>query len=62
MNILREYLEIITNPAHSMVEFTFILVIDGLFLGVVWPLFKRAVRREHQKIDIEHGVDHPEET
>jgi hypothetical protein len=60
--ILHHYAEILTDPAHTMVELTFILVVDGLFLGLVWPVVRKAidkrVKKEHAVLDAEHGVSH----
>ena len=49
-----EYLELLHDPAHLMLELTMILVFDVVIGAVLWPLIKRAVRRH----DKEH---HPEE-
>ncbi len=60
--ILHHYAEMMTDPAHTLVELTFILVVDVLFLGLLWPLAKRAVNKrvndEHKVLDQEHGVEH----
>lgn len=61
-HFLEAYLELMSNPAHLAVEGTFFLLIDIILLGIFVPLFKRMVRREHAKIDLEHNVDHPEGT
>lgn len=61
------FTEIVTDPAHAAAEIFFMLVIDGLLLGVVVPLLKRSLTRtlrrdihfEHHVIDAEHGVSHP---
>lgn len=59
---LHHYTELMSDPAHMAVELTFILVIDGLFLGLIWPLIRKAinkrVEREHAVLDKEHGVKH----
>ncbi len=59
--ILSHYGEMMTDPAHTLVELTFILVVDVLFLGLLWPLAKKAVNKrveaEHKTLDKEHGVD-----
>lgn len=59
---LHHYTEILTDPAHLAVEVTLMLVVDVLFLGLMWPLFQRMARRvahrEHLKIDAEHGIEH----
>jgi hypothetical protein len=60
--ILHHYTEMITDPAHTLVELTFILVVDVIFLGLLWPLAKRAVNKrvnaEHKVLDQEHGIKH----
>lgn len=63
---LHHYWEILSDPAHLAVEITLMLVVDILFLGLVWPLLSRWVRnhihrdleREHQVLDVEHGITH----
>lgn len=57
---LGEYAHIVTDLPHLAAEVTFMLVIDVLVLGCVWPLLKRLVDRAHARIDEEHGVDHDE--
>ena len=58
---LSEYAHLITDPAHSLVEFTFVLV-DYLVIQVVVrgvkKHFHRDLSREHQALDAEHGVQH----
>lgn len=54
--ILHHYLEILSDPAHLMAEVTLMLVVDVLFLGLIWPLLRKAIKREHLTIDAEHGV------
>lgn len=44
--------------AHLMFEVTSILFFEGLLLGLLWPLALKRLRREHEVIDAEHGVDH----
>jgi hypothetical protein len=59
---LSHYAEILTDPAHLAVEITLMLLVDGIFLGLLWPLMRRAlesrIRREHLAIDAEHGIEH----
>lgn len=54
------YVEILSDPAHLAVELTLMLLVDILFLGMILPFMKRfldhRIRREHQKLDDEHGV------
>jgi hypothetical protein len=61
--VLAHYAELITDPAHTLVEFTFVLL-DYLVIQAVAARFKRRVERrieaEHVRIDAEHGVRHGE--
>ncbi len=57
--ILHEYLDILTDPAHGLAEVTFTVLVDVLGVGLLWPLVRRLIRREHTIIDAEHGVEHP---
>lgn len=67
MEVLREYAHIMADPAHLLAEISLMLLIDVLFLGLIWPLVKRRVGHvvdarvaaEHRVIDAEHGVTHP---
>jgi hypothetical protein len=51
-----EYRELITDPAHLLLEATLILVIDGLLLGLALPFIKRAVKR-HDRVAHGHKED-----
>lgn len=57
-----EYWSILTDPAHMAVEFTFMTVIDGLLLGLLWPFVQRFInnklRAQHEVFDREHGIHH----
>lgn len=59
------YAELMTDPAHMAVEATFILLIDGLLLGLLVPLTRKYVKakvaREHAVLDREHGISHARE-
>lgn len=55
-----QYWEIFTNPAHFAAEVTFTVLIDFIFLGIIWPVVRRAIRHEHRVIDAEHGYRHDE--
>jgi hypothetical protein len=63
---LHHYAEIMSDPAHFFAEVSNTIIIDVLFLGLIWPVIKRLVdrriRREHLRIDAEHGVDHDEQS
>lgn len=56
------YTEILTDPAHLAVEVTLMLVVDVLFMGMIWPLLRaymdRRLHQQHQILDAEHGISH----
>lgn len=56
--MFHELWHLMTNPAHLMFEVLSDIVFDVLLLGLAWPLVQRRLRREHEVIDAEHGVDH----
>lgn len=66
--MVQEYLEIITDPAHGLAEFTYSLVIDLLVIGLVWGtvwtkwLAPRLKREVHEEIDNSHGYQHSSPT
>lgn len=45
---LQHYTEILTDPAHLAAEITMMLLVDVLFLGLIWPLLRRAIDRRVQ--------------
>jgi hypothetical protein len=57
-----EYMSILTDPAHVAVELTFLVLIDGLLVGLLWPLIQRfldaRLRKQHEEFDREHGIHH----
>jgi hypothetical protein len=59
---IAEYIAILTDPAHMAVEFTFMTVVDGLLLGLLWPFVRRFIdakmRKQHEEFDREHGIQH----
>jgi hypothetical protein len=59
---LHEYWSILTDPAHVSVEITLMILLDGLLLGVLWPLIRRylnhILERQHAALDEEHGIVH----
>ena len=55
MRIWAHYVELITEPAHTLVESTFVFL-EFLIFTV---LLHRAKRVWHRIIDKEHGVEHP---
>ncbi len=63
--IASEYLAILTDPAHSLVELTFIALEIILFdwarrtITSRWRLhLERRLTTEHRRLDEEHGVAH----
>lgn len=57
-----EYWSLLTDPAHVAVEITLMILLDGLLLGVLWPLirayFHHVLERQHAELDKEHGIVH----
>ena len=47
--MLDEYLHIVSDPAHMAAEITFMLLVDVLLLGLVWPFIKRAIRKHDRE-------------
>lgn len=54
---LREYRELVTDPAHLGLELTLIIIIDVLIGMIAWPFIKKAVRRHDRKV---HGTTEEE--
>ena len=61
-SFLHEYWSILTDPAHVSVEITLMILLDGLLLGVLWPLIRKylnhVLERQHAALDEEHGIVH----
>lgn len=61
-DFLHHYTEILTDPAHLAVEVTLMLVVDVLFLGLIWPFitryFNHKLHQQHAILDAEHGIQH----
>lgn len=61
-DIWDHYLEILSDPAHTLVEMTFIAV-EFIVLSVVWakiikPSWAKMLDVWHHRLDREHGHDH----
>jgi hypothetical protein len=50
---LHHYTEIMTDPAHFAAEITMMLLVDVIFLGLIWPLLRRTIdrRARHHTVD-----------
>ncbi len=59
---LEEYLSLVTDPAHIALELTFLVTVDLILVGLLWPLIKRfldaKLHKQHEKFDREHGIHH----
>lgn len=59
---LADYWSLLTDPAHVAVELTLMLLLDGVLLGLLWPLVRRFIdaklHRQHERFDEEHGIHH----
>ena len=68
--VLHHYVAIMSDPAHLMAEVSLMIIVDVLFLGLIWPLIKNRlgkvvdarVAAEHHIIDAEHGVSHRDDS
>lgn len=55
---LSHFMELVSDPAHLAFEVFTTLVMEVAILGFLWPLIRRSIRREHHRIDAEHGFTH----
>ena len=57
-----EYVSLLTDPAHIALELTFLVTVDLLLVGLLWPLIKRfldvKLHKQHEQFDREHGIHH----
>ncbi len=61
--VWEHYVELITDPAHTLVEVTFI-ALEFILLSVLWakvikPGWERMLDAWHHRLDREHGHVHP---
>jgi hypothetical protein len=49
-----EYAELMTDPAHCLVEFTFVLF-DYVIVQTAYSLLKRHFHKDLEKRDARHG-------
>jgi len=54
-SVLTEYYELITDPAHLLLEATLIVVVDGIIGALLFPFAKRWLRKHDSDV---HGQDH----
>lgn len=54
----QEYLELLTDPAHLLLELTLIIIVDVLIGMLAWPFIKKAIARHDEK---KHGHEHCDE-
>lgn len=52
--MFEEYTHLLSDPAHMLVEVTNIIVVDVFILGIVWPFFKRSIRKHDRTV---HGEE-----
>lgn len=61
-NFFQAYWHILSDPAHVAVEITLTILLDGVLLGLLWPMVRTYVnsrlQRQHEELDAEHGVMH----
>lgn len=62
--VLEEFWALFTDPAHAMTEVAMSIVWDLIIITLIYQLlvkrylYPRWLKRAHQEIDEEHGVDH----
>lgn len=49
---------LLTDPAHITGELIFDGIETAVAFSIAWVLGRRALRREHARLDLEHGVEH----
>ena len=54
--VWQSYLDLVTDPAHLMLEATLIILIDVILVGLCWPLIKRAIKRHDREVH-GHGTE-----
>lgn len=52
------YLDLVTDPAHLLLELTLILIIDVIIGMVAWPFIKAAISRHDARKHPERNCDH----
>ena len=63
---MTELIDLLTSPAHWVFGLIETILVDGILLGVCYPLLRRLltgiierrVEREHAVLDAEHGFTH----
>lgn len=58
--MIQEFWAVFTDPAHALSELASSIVIDGLFIFLIYQtLIKRVLLPKwHKEIDEEHGIEH----
>lgn len=57
-NYLHKTAGLLTDPAHITSELFFDGLETAVAFAIAWVLGRRALRREHARLDLEHGVEH----
>lgn len=57
-NYFHKSLGLLSDPAHITGELIFDGLETALAFGLAWVLGRRALRKEHARLDLEHGVTH----
>jgi len=47
--VIREFLHLLSDPAHLAFEVTTTLLIEGLGAALGWPIIKRLIRRHDRR-------------
>lgn len=51
-DFVEQYFHLLTNPAHIAFELTLMIIIDGLLIGLAWPIIKNKVAKHDREV---HG-------
>lgn len=65
-SVTQDYWNLLTDPAHAMVEVTYMLLGEILIALILLPLIKKyfnfRLAKAHAELDREHGISHDPET
>lgn len=58
MEILNDFMHLWSEPGHLLYEVSVDVVVNTLFIGLLWPILKRLVRRHDAEV---HDISEPED-
>lgn len=61
-SLVQDYFNLLTDPAHAMVEVTYMLLGEILIALILLPLIRKyfnyRLAKAHAELDAEHGITH----